>query len=212
MSTSTERNGLLEHFKAADSSADFAGRYLNYLSELLQQLDTQAIAQMIETIQAASDRGATVYFVANGGSAAIATHFANDLSFGTYVADAKPLKMVCLSDNPAVLTALGNDIGYENIFLRQLEVYLQPDDVLFLMSVSGNSPNVLLAAEYAQANDVTTIGCTGFSGGKLADLLDVHLHVPTPNGEYGPVEDVFQILDHLMYTYFRLARLGRLKH
>jgi D-sedoheptulose 7-phosphate isomerase len=115
-----------------------------------------------------------------------------------------------LSDNQAILTALANDEGYEKVFIRQLEVMLQPEDVVVALSVSGNSSNVVAAVQYANDLGALTIGLTGFDGGELRKLVDIGLHVPTSKGEYGPAEDVFQILDHLIYTYLRMKRVGRL--
>jgi D-sedoheptulose 7-phosphate isomerase len=100
------------------------------------------------------------------------------------------------------LTALGNDYGYEHIFRMQLENLLQPGDVVVAISASGNSPNILLAIEYANERGATTVGLTGFDGGKLAALVDVNVHAPTGPGEYGPAEDIHMVIDHLVMSYF----------
>jgi D-sedoheptulose 7-phosphate isomerase len=210
--TETASLCLEDHFAEAGSKRDFATRYLNYLSDLLGQLDVGVIEQIIDAFTEAGERGQTVYFIGNGGSAATASHFANDLAYGTRAAGRRPFTAVSLADNVSVLTALANDEGYDQIFVRQLEGALEPGDVVVALSVSGNSANVLEAVRYAGEVGALTIGCTGFDGGVLRQMVDVNLHVPTRAGEYAPVEDVFQILDHLIYSYLRMERRGRLGH
>lgn len=203
---------LADHFAASGSKSDFATRYLAYLSELLAQLDVEVIEQIIDAFVEAGERENTIYFIGNGGSAATASHFASDIAFNTRAPGIKPIRAVSLVDNQAVVTALANDEGYDKIFIRQLEGVLQSGDVVVALSVSGNSPNVVEAVRYAKEMGAMAIGCTGFDGGALRPMVDLNLHVPTPRGEYGPVEDIFQILDHLIYTYLRLERRGHLAH
>jgi len=203
---------LKSHFAQARSRREFAARYLAYLSDLLARLDVGVIEQIIGVFVEAGEQGKAIYFIGNGGSAATASHFANDIGIGTRAPGAKPFKAISLVDNVAVMTALANDEGYANVFVRQLEGRLQPGDVVVALSVSGNSANVVEAVRYAKEVGALTIGCTGFDGGRLRPMVDVSLHVPTPKGEYGPVEDAFQILDHLIYSYLKLERCGRLEH
>ena len=204
---------LESHFAEARSKREFATRYMAYLSDLLAQLDVGVIEQIIDTFVETGDRGNVIYFIGNGGGAATASHFANDIGFGTRAPGVRPFKAISLVDNVAVMTALANDNGYDAVFVRQLQGVLQPGDVVVALSVSGNSANVVEAVRYAKKEvGALTIGCTGFDGGALRQMVDISLHVPTPPGEYAPVEDVFQILDHLIYSYLRLKRLGRLGH
>jgi len=193
------------------SKTEFIACYLSHLEEIIAQLDIDRIRCVIDAFLAAWEKGRTIYFIGNGGSAAIASHFANDIAIGTAASDSEPFKAVSLTDNVAIITALGNDEGYETIFERQLQLILQPGDVLVALSVSGRSENVLRAVSYARAHGALTVGCTGFDGGDLRKMVDVSFHVETPYGEYGPVEDAFQILDHLIYTYLVLQRRGRLQ-
>ena len=116
-----------------------------------------------------------------------------------------------LTDNTSVITAIGNDFGYEQIFVKQLEAVFKKDDLLVAISASGNSPNILRAVEYVKANRGVTIGLTGFDGGKLKKLLDHVIHVPTEKGEFGPVEDVHMILDHVIGTYLMQVCLEEAK-
>lgn len=201
---------LESHFSQALSKRDFAARYLSYLSELLTEIEASIIEQIIDALIKAGECGQAIYFIGNGGSAATASHWANDISIGTRGPGAKPFKAISLSDNLAVVTALANDEGYTNVFLRQLDGVLQPGDVVVALSVSGNSPNILEALRYAKEHSAITVGCTGFDGGEVRKIVDINLHVPGRNGEYGPAEDVFTILGHLIYSYLRLDRRGRL--
>lgn len=202
--------GLADHYRQSDSKEDFAGRYLTYMADLLGQVDRSAVARILEAFLTAHENGRTIYFLGNGGSAAVASHFVNDIGIGTRAKGERPYRVVSLVDNLAALTAIGNDEGYEKIFKRPLEAVLEPDDVVVAMSVSGNSPNVIEAVQYAQEVGALVVGCTGFDGGELRRLADISLHTPTPRGEYGPVEDVFSVLDHLTYTYLRMLRRGSL--
>lgn len=201
---------LENHFAEACSKRDFATRYLSYLSELMANIDVGVVEQIIDTLVKAGEDGNSIYSIGNGGSAAIASHFANDIGIGTRAPRSKPFKASSLADNLAVVTALANDEGYTNVFVRQLDGVLQPGDVVVAFSVSGNSDNVLDALHYAKDQGAITIGCTGFDGGEMHQIIDISLHVPTPRGEYGPVEDIFTILGHLIYSYLRLERRGHL--
>ena len=178
----------------------FADSYLNYLQSILNKIDTKEIASFIETLLSARKRKATVYFIGNGGSAATASHFANDISIGTNDYD-EPFKAISLTDNVSILTAIGNDFGYEEIFVRQLRVLGQPEDVVVGISASGNSPNLLKAFEYAKNTGIKTVAITAFDGGKLKTMADYGIHIPTGLKEYGPAEDAHMILDHLVGAY-----------
>ncbi len=210
MKTDFEFKGLEDHFLKAQSKGDFVKRYFSYLSELMTRVDVSVIEQIIDVFIRAGDRGKTLYFLGNGGSAARASHLANDISIGTRSPGSKPFKAVSLTDNLSIITALANDEGYANVFVSQLDGILQPDDVVVAFSVSGNSDNVLKGLRYAKEHGAITIGCTGFDGGAMSQLTNINLHVPTHRGEYGPVEDIFTILGHLIYTYLRLERRGTL--
>lgn len=178
----------------------FAESYLNHLQNVLQGIDRAEIGRFIETLLEARKRGATVFFIGNGGSAATASHFANDLSIGTNDYDS-PFRVISLTDNVAVITAIGNDFGYEEIFVRQLKILGKKGDVLVGISASGNSPNVLKAFDHANATGIKTVAITAFDGGKMKLLADEGIHVPTALKEYGPAEDAHMVLDHLVGSY-----------
>jgi D-sedoheptulose 7-phosphate isomerase len=102
------------------------------------------------------------------------------------------------------MTAIANDHGYEEIFVKQLHAHMDAGDLVVAISVSGNSPNVVAAVEWAREHGARTVGLTGFDGGRLRGLVDVSVHVPTDRGEYGPAEDVHMIFDHLLGTFLML--------
>jgi D-sedoheptulose 7-phosphate isomerase len=184
----------------------FAGAYFEYLSRVLKGIDTEAIGRFIQTLLDARERGAAIYFIGNGGSAATASHFANDLAIGTNSYE-KPFRAISLTDNQAIITAVGNDFGYEEIFVRQLRILGRSGDVVIGISASGNSPNVVVAFEYAKSVGIKTVAITAFDGGKMKQMADDGIHVPTAPKEYGPAEDAHMILDHLIGAY--LMRLIR---
>ena len=153
--------GLEDHYRQSDSKEDFADRYLTYMGDLLGQVDRPAVARILEAFLAAHQAGRTIYFLANGGSAAVASHFVNDIGIGTRAEGERPFRAVSLVDNIPTLTAVGNDEGYDKIFVRPLEAMLEPDDVVVAMSVSGNSPNVIEAVQFSRQVGALVIGCTG---------------------------------------------------
>ncbi|MFT5926899.1 MAG: D-sedoheptulose 7-phosphate isomerase [Candidatus Azotimanducaceae bacterium] len=193
-------NNVDRIFSETANSTDFVDSYLGYLTQVLAKIDRSEIAAFVDVLLAARQAGSTVYFIGNGGSAATASHFANDISIGTRSFE-KPFRAVSLCDNLAVITAIGNDNGYDNIFYEQLAVLLKKDDVVVAISASGNSGNVIRGIEYAKKIGAKTIGLTGFDGGKLRPLVDHTVHIPSEKGEYGPVEDGHMIIDHVVGNY-----------
>jgi len=178
----------------------FAGAYIEYLSSVLRGIDAGEVGRFVQTLLDARERGATVYFIGNGGSASTASHFANDLAIGTNSYD-KPFRVVSLTDNQAVITALGNDFGYEEVFVRQLRVLGVAGDVVVGISASGNSANLVRTFEYAKSAGIKTVAITAFDGGKMKQMADEGIHVPTAPKEYGPAEDAHMVLDHLVGAY-----------
>jgi D-sedoheptulose 7-phosphate isomerase len=181
-------------------AAGFSRGYLDYLAEIMTALDTAAVAAFVEELLGARERGGRIFFFGNGGSAATASHFVNDLLVGTKEWE-RPFRAVCLSDNVPVMTAIANDNSYEAVFVNQLRAQLDPDDLVVAISVSGNSPNVVAAVELALERGVRSVALTGFDGGRVSELAHVEVRVPTSPGEYGPAEDLHMILDHLVTSY-----------
>ena len=130
---------------------------------------------------------------------------ANDIGFDIIkkTGTDKPFKVLALTDNTSVITAIANDVGYENAFINQLKIHYRKGDKLLVISASGNSENVVKAAKWVKTNGGRVIGFLGFDGGKLKDLSDVVIHVKTEPGEYGPVEDTHLILNHVLAHWFQ---------
>lgn len=193
-------NNLDHIFQSADSSQDYAHKYLQYLSRVLDAVDRNEVTKFIDIMLDARARNAAIIFIGNGGSAATASHFANDLAIGTRC-PGQPFRAISLTDNNAVMTAIANDDGYEQVFLQQLKTVMLSGDVVVAISASGNSPNLLSAIQFANDAGATTIGLTAFDGGALKKLAKYCVHIPTEKGEYGPAEDAHMILDHLVGSY-----------
>lgn len=169
--------------------------YLKGLNEALAAFDRSAFDAIIAAIKDAHDRDAVIYTCGNGGSAATASHMINDIVKAPADASGcRPLRAIGLSDCVPLMTALANDIEYAQMFSKQLEALGRPGDLLIAISGSGNSPNVLEAAKVARAKGMKVIGMTGYSGGKLKDLSDIHVNAPS--NCMAQVEDVHMIIEH----------------
>ena len=175
-----------------------ATAYLHAFEHLLALVDLNAMGRVLEILRNARDDHATIYLCGNGGSAATASHWVNDLGKATKVNGHPAMRVMSLSDNVSWLTALANDEGYDRIFAGQLENFARPRDVLIVISASGNSPNLLKAVEIAQSRGVTTVGLLGFDGGALKERLDDYLWIPTEKGVYGLVESFHTLLCHIL--------------
>lgn len=175
-----------------------ATNYLHSFESLLQQIDMDALERIVQRLRNARDNGATIYVAGNGGSAATASHWVNDLGKATKVARRRPMRVMSLSDNVSWLTALANDEGYERVFAGQLENFAQAGDLLVVISASGNSPNLVNAVELARKRDVATIGLLGFDGGALKDRVDECLWLRTERGAYGLVESGHGLVCHVL--------------
>ena len=157
--------------------------YIKELNKTLENIDEKQINDFINVILKAYEEEKMIFVIGNGGSAASASHFAQDLAKGTRksLEQKKRIKALSLTDNLPFITALGNDDGYETIFEQQLRTFANPGDVLICISGSGNSPNIISAVEWANDNGIITIGVTGFDGGKLMKLNKHTVHVPLNN-------------------------------
>ena len=193
-------NNIETIYNNSSNPSEYISAYFKHLTQILSELDLSSIEKFIGLLLSARKEGKNVYFIGNGGSAATASHFANDLAIGTR-SKKLPFKVMSLTDNSSVITAIGNDYGYDQVFVKQLEACLGSGDLLVAISASGNSPNILKAVEYTKENSGITIGLTGFDGGELKKIVDHVIHVPTVKGDYGPVEDVHMILDHVVGNY-----------
>ena len=186
----------------ASSPKNFSKNYFDYLKVLIDKLSIENVSKFIELILETRENNKTIFFIGNGGSASTASHFVNDISLGSRQFE-KPFRAISLCDNQAVITAIGNDDGYENIFLQQLQTQAKAGDVLVAISASGNSPNIIKAINWAKDNDLSTVGLSAFDGGMLSKLSDLNIHVPTKIGEYGPAEDLHMVICGLVGSFFR---------
>jgi D-sedoheptulose 7-phosphate isomerase len=181
---------------------EFISNYIKKLTNLLNNLNLDEIENIQNALEDTIANNSKIYIIGNGGSAATASHMANDLSVGLKLREIRNFDVESLSDNSSGCTAIANDIGYENIFYAQIKNKIQQNDLLIAISCSGNSDNILKAVYYAKEIGTTTIGMTGFSGGELKKISDIGFHIPTDKGEYGLVEDAHMILDHILYSYY----------
>lgn len=184
----------------ADAPQAIAAEYLDEFRSFVDAFDLDAVARAVDVLKAARDAHRTVFIAGNGGSAATATHLANDLGKATKQSGRAMMRVMCLSDNVSWLTALANDEGYDRAFAGQLENFAGTDDALIVISCSGNSPNLVEAVRMANDRGVHTIGLLGFDGGKLLDMVDVALFVESPKGHYGTVESAHAVLADLLTT------------
>ena len=171
--------------------------------EILKRLDVAAIRTLVSKLHEAYERGLRVFIFGNGGSAATASHFAEDLAKGILkdMEETKRLRVSSLTDSVPLISALGNDCGYETIFREQLITNASPDDVAIAISGSGNSPNVLSAVKWASENGLYTCGLTGFNGGKLKSMVELSIHCPVLDMEIA--ENGHMIVVHLVVSGLR---------
>jgi D-sedoheptulose 7-phosphate isomerase len=177
--------------------------YLEDLKGLLGRLPVSSIEDVISTLLYARFNRKQVIIMGNGGSAATASHFACDLGKGTLRPGLPRFRVIALTDNMSLFSALANDFGYDQVFCEQLKSLIQPGDVAIGISGSGNSANVLNAILAARELGAITIGFVGFDGGRLKSMVDRCVHVPCDCMEQ--VEDVHLILEHLISTCLRQA-------
>jgi D-sedoheptulose 7-phosphate isomerase len=168
-------------------------RYVDRIKNLLDGLDLETVERTVGRLRAIP-RDRTVFVAGNGGSAATASHWANDIVTIAERSGRGPARVTCLSDNASAVTALANDEGFELVFSRQLERCAAPGDILVVISASGNSPNLIRSVEVARERDVHTVGLIGFDGGVLRDLVDEAIWIRSEIGEYGLVESVHAVV------------------
>lgn len=175
--------------------------YISHLQGVLDRLSLPDVRQSIDLVMQAYQADRQIFVIGNGGSASTASHIATDLGKGTSLPGVRRFRVISLTDNVATMTAWSNDVCYEDVFVEQLKNLVNPGDLVIAISASGNSENIIRAIRYAKANGCKTIGWTGFGGGKLRRLADVTVVVDSH--EYGPVEDVHLILNHILHAWIR---------
>jgi len=196
-------NSVEQMYKKSKDITIFCKAYFDYLYQLLNSLDLQAIEKIAVEFENARVNRNTIFVVGNGGSAVTATHMANDL--GTDIMKKSgtdiPFSVHALTDNTAVMLAVANDDGYERIFVNQLRIHYRSGDKLVAISASGNSPNVVIAAEWVKERGGVVMSFVGFNGGKLKEVSDIVVHVKSNPGGIWPVEDIHMILNHLLANW-----------
>jgi D-sedoheptulose 7-phosphate isomerase len=175
--------------------------YVGRLHAALDDLGRDELTRLSETLLRAYRNDKQVFVIGNGGSSSTASHMAADLAKNTIGPNMRRFKIVTLSENAAIVTALANDLGYENIFYEQLVNVIRPGDVLIVVSASGNSPNVIKAIRYAQQQSAEVVGLLGFEGGEAARLADITIVVRSR--DYGIVEDVHLTINHMLVEFFQ---------
>ena len=185
-------------------SKNFLTSYLEAHQKALNAVPLEQVDELIEKYRQALEEDRQIFVFGNGGSAANASHFITDLSKGASDALHKRFRAMSLNDNMAWITALGNDYSYDEVFSRQLLNFAQPGDLVMVMSVSGNSRNLIKALSSAKAKGLYTIALVGGNRGELADIADFVLVVPDQH--YGRVEDVHMTICHMIcYAFMELV-------
>lgn len=174
--------------------------YLKAQKAALDSIPVEAVAQLIELLRRALREDRQIFVFGNGGSAANSSHFATDLGKGASDKLGRRFRVLSLNDNVSWMTALGNDYSYEDIFVRQLMNYARPGDIAMGLSVSGNSPNVVRALDWAKANGLYTVALVGGKRGRMADLA--HQVIVINDVHYGRVEDAQMGICHMLCYAF----------
>jgi D-sedoheptulose 7-phosphate isomerase len=182
----------------------------NFFSETdkaMRSVSVKEIAKAINTLQAVYERDGRIYIFGNGGSLALATHWVSDFNKTVFSHNlekhTKRFQAIRLPTTEEELSAWANDVGYDMVFVGPLQNYLQETDCIIAISSSGNSSNIIRAAEFAKSHHVPVIGLSGFDGGKLNELADAKILVPTEKGKYEIVEGIHAIILHLITKYFQ---------
>ena len=189
----------------SNSPSEFMSRYVSYLKDVLSNIDVKQVDKLVLSLEKARKNGNTIFIIGNGGSATTASSMANDLGFDIIkkTKTKKPFKFLSLTDNNSVITAIANDVGYEEVFVNQLKIHYRKGDQLIIISASGNSPNLVSAAKWFKSQKGKVISFLGFDGGKLKKISDIILHAKTEKGDYGPVEDSHLIINHVLAHWFQ---------
>jgi D-sedoheptulose 7-phosphate isomerase len=188
------------------SAEQYFRAYRENIANAWQSVDEAQIARAVELLLACMERDGVIYACGNGGSAAIANHLLCDFHKGIQTGTKLKPRVISLSAHLELLTAIANDISYDDVFVYQLRTMARPGDLLMTISSSGNSENIVRAAAWAKQNNIPVISMVGFSGGRSAGIADVAIHVAAEN--YGIVEDVHQSVMHLLSQHLRQAHMS----
>ncbi len=195
---------LKNHFKNSKNFKIFVKKYIDYLSNSLNELDVNTLDRIREELEIAKKKNKTIFVFGNGGAAATTITMANDLGFDIMKKSKskKTFNIVCLNSNQSVLTAIANDTGYENVFLNQLKMKFKKGDLAIILSASGNSNNLIKAAQWLNGKG-KIFGLLGFDGGKLLKYCNKYILIKSLKTDYGPVEDIQLIINHIFAHWFQ---------
>ncbi|MFP4145145.1 MAG: SIS domain-containing protein [Phycisphaeraceae bacterium] len=180
----------------AGKTARCANEYVGRMKELLEMVDCAAIDRYADLLLDAWRHDRAVYVFGNGGSASCASHHVADYVKTAEVDGQRRLRAFSLCDNREMLTAIGNDLSYEDIFIHPLESYARPGDVVVGISCSGNSSNAVKACRWARDHGMGVVALTGFDGGEIGRISDLHINIPCEN--YGLIEDLQLSIGHIV--------------
>ena len=184
------------------SEIEFLNDYLSRVRAAIEAVDPVELNRLANAIMETVAKGGHVFFMGNGGSAATATHYVNDLVMA-YARTNRVVRASSLSDNAALVTGISNDLSFDEVFEYQLRALAQPGDLIVAISASGNSPNLVRAVDYAKGAGLRTAAVLGFDGGVLKSLAGTVVHVATGIGDYGPAEDAHLVVNHAVAALIR---------
>ena len=184
---------------------NFLAGYMNEIQKGFASIDIANLGKVVNVLDSAIKRNSTIYTCGNGGSSSIAEHFVCDFLKGASTGTSIQPIIHSLSSNTPTVTAVANDISYDDIFSFQLDKYGKDGDILLCVSSSGNSPNIIKALSMAKSKNIESISFVGFIGGQAKNISDNCIHIPNKN--YGIVEDVHHTLMHMLAQYIRLKNL-----
>ncbi|MDA9178352.1 SIS domain-containing protein [Amylibacter sp.] len=190
--------------------SNFMSGYMNEIQKGFESIDIANLGKIVDILDLAIERNSTIFTCGNGGSSSIAEHFVCDFLKGTSTNTTIQPIIHSLSSCSPTVTAVANDIGYDDVFSYQLERYGKVGDILLCVSSSGNSQNILKALSTAKSKKIETISFVGFSGGGAIELSDNYIHIPNKN--YGIIEDIHHSLMHVLAQYLKLKNLNDIKN
>jgi phosphoheptose isomerase len=187
------------------NSSNYVSRYFEQIRKAADSIDKNLIEKAAAILTKVYTDGGIVYTCGNGGSAAIANHLVCDHCKLVQTDTELVPRIVSLSSTVEMITAIGNDISFDEIFVYQLRSLAKQGDALMTISASGDSENIVRAALWAKENRIPVISMTGFAGGRSAQIADINLHVTADN--YGVIEDMHQSIMHILAQFIRQAHM-----
>lgn len=189
----------------AENIKEFSVNYFVRLKNIFENINKNELVRFEKNLLDARSKNKTIFVFGNGGSASTATTMANDLGFDITkkTKTKKPFKFFCINDNTSVLTAIANDVGYENVFINQLKMHYKKGDIAIILSASGNSKNLINAAKWIKNKKGKVLSIVGFDGGLLKKNSDICLFFKCEKNEYGPIEDIHLIINHIFAHWFQ---------